>query len=89
MHGRLQSLILVMLVAVGAAMMYLYFVIVPLMMAYFVIFLMAPILDILEMRPYASPCGAIGELRRQGKWSACIACGCRGERPRTPKGSLL
>lgn len=54
-----SSLILVMLVAVGAAMMYLYFVIVPLMMAYFVIFLMAPILDILEMRPYASPCGAI------------------------------
>merc|ERR1719272_678730 len=31
---------------------------VPMLMAYFVIFLMAPILDLMEKRPLASPCGA-------------------------------
>ena len=55
------SLILIQLVAMGAAMIYLRFVFVPLMMAYFLIFLMAPILDLLETRPYACPCGKVNE----------------------------
>jgi len=57
------SCILCAIVAIGAAMMYLAFVAVPLMMAYFLIFLMAPILDALEKRPYQCPaqCGKMAE----------------------------
>jgi predicted PurR-regulated permease PerM len=55
------SCILMAFTCLGAAMMYLAFVAVPLLMAYFLIFLMAPILDLLEKRPYACPCGNVSE----------------------------
>ena len=37
---------------IGATMIRLQFVIVPLILAYFVTFLMAPVLDLMEKRPY-------------------------------------
>lgn len=51
------SMILCTTIMVGYAMIYLKFVMVPLLMAYFLIFLMAPILDIMEKRPMKSPFG--------------------------------
>jgi len=50
---------------VGAACIKMQFVLVPLILAYFVTFLMAPILDIMEKRPYqlSGPCGKLPEDR--------------------------
>lgn len=39
-------------VVVGAALVYLRFVLVPLLMSYFAIFLIGPVMDLLEFRPY-------------------------------------
>jgi predicted PurR-regulated permease PerM len=55
------SCILLTAIATGYAMIALEFLLVPLLMAYFVIFLMAPILDVMEKRPLASPCGDLPE----------------------------
>lgn len=48
---------------IGATMIRLQFVIVPLILAYFVTFLMAPVLDLMEKRPYqcGGPCGEMPE----------------------------
>ena len=43
----------------GYVVIYLKFVLIPLIMAYFMTFLMAFIIDPMELRPYPKPCGAI------------------------------
>lgn len=52
------SCIVLTTIGVGYGAIFLNFMLVPMLMAYFVIFLMAPILDLMEKRPLASPCGA-------------------------------
>jgi len=48
------SLVTVVIVG-GAAIVYLEFLLVPLILAYFVTFLLAPIMDMMENRPYGAP----------------------------------
>ena len=59
------SCILLTSIAVGYAMISLKFLLVPLLMAYFVIFLMAPILDIMEKRPLKACFGELPEESEQ------------------------
>jgi len=47
------------MLVLGYVVIYLKFVLIPLIMAYFMTFLMAFIIDPMELRPYPKPCGAI------------------------------
>ena len=57
------SSLIVVIISLGAMFMQLRFVMVPTLMAYFFTYMMGPVLDLLEKRPYGcfGPCGALPE----------------------------
>lgn len=62
------SCILLTSIAVGYSLISLKFLLVPLLMAYFVIFLMAPILDIMEKRPLKACFGELPDEAEQNNY---------------------
>jgi hypothetical protein len=62
------SCILLTSIAVGYSLITLKFLLVPLLMAYFVIFLMAPILDIMEKRPLKACFGELPDEAEQNNY---------------------